>query len=106
MSHLLSACQTLLQASCACHAKQSCTHQNGQAEAGYACSAVRAAHLNAEAQPEDDQMEWMRTGYTQALMKKEYRMYASKRVRSAMAPETMVQAVAANCRQVTMISSM
>ena len=37
------------------------------------------------------------TGYTQALMKNEYITYASKRVRSAMAPETMVHAVAANC---------
>ena len=57
----------------------------------------RSIHLKAEAHPEEDQMEWMTTGYTQALMKKEYMTYASKRVRSAMAPDTMVQAVAANC---------
>jgi len=56
------------------------------------------SHLKAEAHPEEDQMEWMRTGYTQELMNNEYKMYASNRVRSAMAPETMVQAVAANCR--------
>ena len=30
-------------------------------------------------------------------MKKEYRMYVSNLVRSAIAPDTMVQAVAANC---------
>ena len=39
----------------------------------------------------------MTMGYTQAAMKLEYRMYDSKRARSAMAPETMVHAVAANC---------
>lgn len=55
------------------------------------------AHLNMEAQPAPDQMEWTTTGYTQAAMKKEYSAYASTRARSAMAPETMVQAVAANC---------
>ena len=53
--------------------------------------------LKAEAHPDEDQMEWMRTGYTQELINNEYKMYASNRVRSAMAPETMVQAVAANC---------
>ena len=49
------------------------------------------------AQPAVDQTEWVSTGYTQAAMKKEYRMYVSNLVRSAMAPDTMVQAVAANC---------
>ena len=55
------------------------------------------AYLNMEAQPAPDQTEWTTTGYTQAAMKKEYRAYASTRARSAMAPDTMVQAVAANC---------
>ena len=36
-------------------------------------------------------------GYTHAAMKPEYRIYDSKRARSAMAPDTMVHAVAANC---------
>ena len=31
-------------------------------------------HLKAEAHPEEDQMEWMRTGYTQELMNNEYSM--------------------------------
>lgn len=62
-----------------------------------ALSSKDMSHLKAEAHPEEDQMEWMRTGYTQELMNNEYKMYASNRVRSAMAPETMVQAVAANC---------
>ncbi len=57
----------------------------------------RGAHLNMEAQPAPDQMEWTTTGYTQAAMKKEYRAYASTRARSAIAPDTMVHAVAANC---------
>ena len=58
---------------------------------------ARVTHLNMEAQPAPDQMEWTTTGYTQAAMKKEYIAYASTRARSAMAPDTMVQAVAANC---------
>ena len=37
-------------------------------------------------------------GYTHAAMKPEYRIYDSKRARSAMAPDTMVHAVAANYR--------
>jgi hypothetical protein len=37
------------------------------------------------------------TGYTQATRKDEYMAYASKRVRSATAPLTMVPDVAANC---------
>ena len=53
------------------------------------------------AQPAVDQMECVRTGYTQAAMKNEYRMYVSNLVRSAMAPDTMVQAVAANCTDST-----
>ena len=57
----------------------------------------KGAHLNMEAQPAPDQTEWTTTGYTQAAMKKEYRAYASTRARSAMAPDTMVHAVAANC---------
>ena len=36
-------------------------------------------------------------GYTQAAMKLEYRMYDSNLARSAMAPDTMVHAVAQNC---------
>ena len=36
-------------------------------------------------------------GYTHAAMKLVYRTYDSKRARSAMAPDTMVHAVAANC---------
>lgn len=58
---------------------------------------LRGTHLNMEAQPAPDQMEWTTTGYTQAAMKKEYSAYASTRARSAMAPDTMVHAVAANC---------
>ena len=52
--------------------------------------------LNMPAQPAVDQTEWVRMGYTHEAMKKEYRMYASNLVRSAMAPDTMVHAVAAN----------
>lgn len=37
------------------------------------------------------------TGYTHAAMKKEYKMYDSNLARSAMAPDTIVHAVAANC---------
>ena len=58
---------------------------------------ARQQHLNMEAQPAPDQMECTTTGYTQAAMKKEYSTYASTRARSAMAPDTMVHAVAANC---------
>ena len=36
-------------------------------------------------------------GYTQAAMKLVYRMYDSNLARSAMAPDTMVHAVAQNC---------
>lgn len=63
----------------------------------HAVRGVQRTHLNMEAQPAPDQMEWTTTGYTQAAMKKEYRAYASTRARSAMAPDTMVHAVAANC---------
>ena len=48
-------------------------------------------------QPEGLQEAWAMMGYTHAAMKPEYSRYDSNRARSAMAPDTMVHAVAANC---------
>ena len=82
---------------------------------------ARQQHLNMEAQPAPDQMEWTTTGYTQpapdqmectttgytqAAMKKEYSTYASTRARSAIAPDTMVHAVAANCACMPLLSAL
>ena len=58
---------------------------------------ARNPHLNMPMYEDGDHEAWVTMGYTHAAIKLEYRMYDSKRARSAMAPDTMVHAVAANC---------
>jgi len=58
---------------------------------------ARDAHLNMPMYDDGDHEACVTMGYTHAAMKLVYRTYDSKRARSAMAPDTMVHAVAANC---------